>query len=100
MSEVMPEAPVEETPEEQWQGPSEQEWTQMQESLQGIAPVLEMYQQYQQETEQFQAQQPPQQSPTPQVDPFADNYGEQMQQLIDERIQAATAPLTDLYSQV
>src|SRR5262249_7551479 len=98
MSEMQPEAAPEatpETPEEPW-APSQEEFSQMQEALQALAPLGQMYEQYVQEQEYPQFGQ---QQVAPPPDAFSENWGPQLDQYIDQRIQQATSQYSDLFGQ-
>lgn len=95
MSEALPEpfeAPQEPAansaaPEVEYaQIPAEQ-WQQTQEMLSAMAPLYEAYQQQQQA---YGMQQQPQQQPT-EIDPFSDNFTQQLDQYIDQRLAPVTS---------
>jgi hypothetical protein len=67
---------------EPWAGPSQEEWTQTQELLQGLAPVIE----YMQNPEAGQYQQVDPNQEQMDLDPFSDNFGEQLRSLIQNEI--------------
>ena len=100
MSEFAPE-PVEpaevegaevEAPAESWAGPSQEDWEAAQETLGLINQAIqEPAQQYQQQYEQ------PQQI---EVDPLADNFGDQLRQIIREEAGQLVAPLQSYQEQL
>lgn len=74
--------PVAPEPEPVWQGPSQDEWEQTQAALAYF-------------NEQLQPQAPQGEEQYPQIDPFAENFGEQLSQYIGQAFQQHLSPFQE-----
>ncbi|MBA2370734.1 MAG: hypothetical protein H0V71_03700 [Chloroflexi bacterium] len=77
-----PEAPAEPA----WTGPSQEEWTQYQSEQAGMREYLSQQQAAQQQYQQPQGQQ------SPQIDPFSDDFSQQLEAFMGQALQQHLAP--------
>jgi len=87
-----PEQPEEgEVQEPEWSGVSQEDWDRVSTTLEGLQPIIE----YMQNPDAYREPPPQEDGAEPQLDPFSDNFADQLQSLIDSRL----APVSEFTEQ-